>query len=130
MTEKEHFIPSEGIRSETKEDLGLNEEDKEIFQRMQGNMEEAYGIKLSNIELVGLKKITKKVMKDYYRSKDSGGAYDEIVPKLEIEERFLRAFYDMTVNDFYQFFRDENNEISKDKIKTYFRKKQEEQHLI
>lgn len=77
-----------------------------------------YGINLNNIELLGLKKICVQVHEDF---DVSSRKFDFLI---EVEDRFLREFFDMSYEDARQMLN------TPDMRKEYFRRKQEEKNLI
>ena len=103
-----------------------NEKEKvlSLYDECKYELEEMLGITLSNIEGSGLRQITQEVIRsvaeDGANGMDQTGSY-----YVEIEDRFLREFYDVRLDEL---------PIRKDgsldeATKEYFREKQKEKHF-
>jgi hypothetical protein len=98
------------------------------FQEAKISIEEMTGLSLSNIELVGLRKITENFMKELVEQKIAG-AKETMLPADEIPARFFLEFYDMDPGTYIELTSNESgnfNELEKE----WFRIEQERRHLI
>ena len=107
----------------------------EEYEYAKKYIEEASGLKLSNIELVGLRNIAEEFMKEMVKNeigKVSG--HNRLVPYEEIPARFFWKFYGIRQDEFNSLFPTDKDEkgdpITKESTKKYFQKLQEERHLI
>ena len=105
------------------------------YEDAKENIEKFSGLKLSNIELVGLKKITGDFMKKMVNDKIRGiSGENRLVPYEEIPARFFWEFYGIRQDEFNSLFpADEDGKghsTVKESTKKYFQKLQEERHLI
>ena len=89
-----------------------------VFLYMRNLFRDFYGIKLNNIELVGLKKICAQVYSEYIES-------DKRLDCLaETEDRFLREFFDMSLENRILMLK------TNEEVKGYFRIKHEQKNLL
>lgn len=103
------------------ENIKQNEKQKKFYEKTRNWLESIYGIKFNNIELIGLKKICDQVLSEIEVNDYS---YTEMIPHAEVEDRFLREFFDMTHLDRVDMFR------CKEEVHAYFQMKQREKNLI
>ena len=103
------------------------------FNETKDFIEESCGIKLTNIELVGLRKITEGTMEEAYRQEtekdlnpNKPESLSDIDPRKEIPARFFKEFYDLDPADLDRLVEENSDEI----FKEYFKRKQASLHLI
>lgn len=97
-----------------------------LFNECKDSLEKMMGIKLSNIESVGLKQITQEVVRSI--SEDGAGFMDQVGSYYaEIYDRFLQNFYDGIRFD--ELPTDKQGNFD-DATKEYFKMKQKEKHLL
>ena len=115
------------------EHLRTNEGVQESFEESRKLIESACGIALTQIELVGLRRITERVLEELYGKKESSAEKKladtkiNLVPKNhghEIFSRFMQEFYDMNPGEFQRFSEDNDREM----MGQYFKRMQERAH--
>jgi len=122
--------PKQFDRTAYLENLNTKKGITETFEENKEFIEKNCGITLSNIELVGLRKITEEVLKEFYKQeKDANPEGPEslswIDPNKEIPGRFFLEFYDLYMEDVDRLMEENSDEI----FKEYFRRKQTSLHL-
>ena len=115
------------------ESFNTREGINDIFIDNKTFIESYCGIKLTNIELAGLRIITEKVMSDVYRQeKEKDGnpekkeSLSDMLPTSEIPARFFLEFYGLYPEDIDKLEKENGEEI----FKEYFRRRQNSLHLI
>ena len=101
----------------------------EQFQSAKDLIEGTLGVKLSIIELVGLRLITKKVMPEVYRQQkdlltNPVDSLSIMNPGQEIPARFIQEFYGIDSPNFEKFY----SEYEEDAFREFFRRKQASLH--
>lgn len=101
----------------------------EIFQEQRELIEKKLGIKLTNIEAWGLRKITEKYMKEMVRNEISGISFrTKTVPAEEIPARFLYEFYGISNYQYDRLPKNEDQQDFTEGVKEWFRIRQKKLH--
>lgn len=136
--ERKKFLdntPPDQMTKEKKEEFLRTYESREdilrCFNGVKELIEEMCGIKLSNIEGVGLRKITEACVEKAVQDGIDGvsGPYT-IEPQTETFTRFLYEFYNVPANQFQTIFPPDENGRATEATRKYFEKMQDERHLI
>jgi hypothetical protein len=124
--------PKEFNWSDYLESLNTKDGVLEVFEENKDFIEKACGITLTNIELVGLRVITEKTLKEFYLQEkekvskpNKEESLSDIDYKKEILARFFLEFYGLSPADLDRLDGENSEEI----FKEYFRRKQESLHL-
>ncbi len=124
-------IPKLQTKEEWIEALNSPEVILESFKEALNFIESVSGIKLTQIELVGLRRIVEKVMKEVYEQEKeyikSRKPYPEsaIEPHMEIVGRFFWEFYEIPLSDIDKLYKT----FGEEKFQQFIRTKQEGKHL-
>ena len=112
----------------------------EEFEYQKKYIEEITGLTLSNLEAVGLRKITEEVMQQMAQERIEGVSGHTIAsPVEEIPARFFLEFYDIPAGQFWKLFPsklksgdivDKESFKPTELTKEFFRREQEKKHLI
>lgn len=102
----------------------------EEFEYEKRMIEETTGLKLSNIEAAGLRRITQDVMRRLVEEGVEGVSGNTMVATCEeIRPRFFQEFFDVDVRALGNLPRDESGNFDK-ATREWFRIEQEKRHLI
>jgi hypothetical protein len=100
----------------------------DIFTENRDFIERSCGITLSNIEALGLRKITEQVLKEAIEARSSELAsglesLSLVDPQKEIPARFFYEFYNLSPQNLEDLYTNDG-----DKFKEFFRRRQETLH--
>jgi hypothetical protein len=123
------IIKSNNMSQESLEKIfsSYAEKDKilEKFKDEKRAIEEMTGLKLSNIEAVGLRKITEEVMKQMSDEAVGGiNGHTMVAPFEEIPARFFQKFFDIDIDTYINLPRDGSGDFD-EVTKQWFKREQE-----
>jgi len=136
--ERKKFLdntPPDQMTKEKKEEFLRTYESKEDilrnFNEIKESIEKKCGIRLSNIEGVGLRKIAEACVKQSVQDGIDGvSGHYMIEPQEETFIRFLYEFYNVPADQFETLFPPDENGRATEATREYFRKMQDERHLV